>query len=470
MMTTPEQIDLWRKLPSETQRLEFKEAKAQFDQRKLCEYCVALANEGGGHLLLGIRDQMPRQVVGTAAFSDPIAMMEKLFNAVGFRVDIEEVAHPDGRVLVFHIPSRPRGTAYHFDGRYLMRAGEALVSMSEDRLRGIFGEGRPDWLEEASKSSLGAQDVVDLLDTQTYFELLGRPYPSTRDAVIEHLANDKLIDREGAGYSIRRIGALLLAKRLDRFDDLSRKAPRVVVYQGSTKDRTRLDQTGTMGYAVGFRRLIEFVMNQLPQNEVIERALRSETKLVPEIAVRELVANALVHQDLSLAGMSVMIEIYADRIEISNPGEPIVPVDRFIDGHQSRNERLALLMRRLNICEEKSSGIDNVVIAAEAFQLAVPDFRVGLRRTISVIAGPRSFDRMDRNDRIRACYQHCALRLVSNAPAMTNQSLRERFQLPEDKSSTVSLVISATAEAGLIKTDERAGASKKFAKYLPFWA
>ncbi len=110
MRTTPEQINIWRKATTETQRLEFKEAKTQFDNRKLYKYCVALANEGGGQLLLGISDQPPRPVVGTASFNNPTHMAEKLFTAVGFRVDIEEVLHPDGRVLVFHIPSRPRGT------------------------------------------------------------------------------------------------------------------------------------------------------------------------------------------------------------------------------------------------------------------------------------------------------------------------------------------------------------------------
>jgi predicted HTH transcriptional regulator len=109
-MTTPEQIDLWRQSATEDQRLEFKEAKTQFDNRKLYECCVALANEGGGHLVLGVSDKPPRPVVGTQAFENPVAMAEKLFQAVGFRVDIEEIAHRDGRVLVFKIPSRFFGT------------------------------------------------------------------------------------------------------------------------------------------------------------------------------------------------------------------------------------------------------------------------------------------------------------------------------------------------------------------------
>lgn len=469
MPTTPEQINLWRQAASEHQRLEFKEAKNQFDNRKLYEYCVAIANEGGGILLLGVANKPPRPVVGTHAFNNPVEMAEKLFTAVGFRVEIEEVGHPDGRVLVFHIPSRPRGTAYHLDGAYLMRSGESLVPMSEDQLRRIFAEGEPDWLEEYSRTELGAQQVVDLLDTQTFFELLKLPYPTDRSGVIERLEQERLLDSLPGGYAIRRLGALLIAKRLDAFPDIARKAARVVVYTGKSKLETKLDQPGGKGYAAGFQGLVAFVMAQLPQNEVIEDALRKEVKLVPEVVVRELVANALIHQDLSVGGASVMVEIYSNRFEISNPGEPIVPVVRFIDGYQSRNERLADLMRRMGICEEKSSGIDRVVHAAEVYQLPAPDFRAGHQRTYATVYGPRDFEGMDREDRVRACYQHCALKWVMS-DRMTNQSLRERFQLSESKSASVSQVIAATIEAGLIKPDDKVGSSRKFARYLPFWA
>ncbi|HEY3742136.1 MAG TPA: ATP-binding protein [Bryobacteraceae bacterium] len=469
MSTTSEQIDFWRSAASETQRLEFKEAKSQYDYTKLCEYCVALANEGGGTMLLGVVDKPPRPVVGSKAFPDVIALAERLFSAIGFRVDVEEVTHPAGRVVVFDIPSRPRGTAYHLDGKYLMRSGEALVPMSEDKLRAIFAEGEPHWLEDHSTTGMTAQQVVGLLDTQAFFDLLGTPYPTKRAGVIERLVGERLIDEVGNAFAIRRLGALLLAKRLTDFTDVARKAPRVVVYTGMSKLETRLDQIGAKGYAVGFQGLVAFISAQLPQNEVIEDALRKEVKLVPEVMIRELVANALIHQDLTIGGSSVMIEIYLDRVEISNPGEPIVPVERFIDGYQSRNERLATLMRRMGICEEKGSGIDRVVHAVEMLQLPAPDFRAGHRRTNVTIYGPRAFDDMDREDRIRATYQHSALKWIMSEK-MTNQSLRERFHLPENKSAIVSQVIAATIEVGQIKPDEKVGSSRKFARYLPFWA
>jgi predicted HTH transcriptional regulator len=336
MTITPEQIDIWRSTASETQHLEFKEAKNQYDNTKLYKYCVAIANEGGGFLLLGIADKAPRPVVGSAAFKNPIEMAAKLFTAVGFRVDIDEVQHPDGRVVVFSIPPRPKGTAYHYEGAYLMRAGEELVPMSEDQLRKIFSEGRPSWLENYSLKGLSAQDVVQLLDTQTFFDLLNLPYPTDQKGVIARLISERLIEQVDSGFSISNMGAILLAKKLRDFPNVSRKATRVVVYDGESKMKTISDITGEKGYAVGFKGLVDYVMSQLPQNEVIEDVIRKEVKLVPEMVIRELLANALIHQDMDIEGTSPVVEVYSNRVEISNPGLPIVPVERFIDGYQSR--------------------------------------------------------------------------------------------------------------------------------------
>ena len=125
--------------------------------------------------------------------------------------------------------------------------------------------------------------------------------------------------------------------------------------------------------------------------------------MYPELAVRELVANALIHQDFTITGAGPTVEIFADRMEITNPGRPLIDPLRFIDEPpRSRNEALASVMRRANICEERGSGIDKVISLVEAFQLPAPDFRVTDRSTIAVLLGPRDFSEMDRGDRIRA--------------------------------------------------------------------
>ena len=468
-MTTPSEIDVWRHSPTEHERLEFKEAKTQFDNQKLYEYCVALANEGGGRLVLGVANTPPRRVVGTQAFRDPVAMSGKIFQILGFRVEMEAVDHPDGRVVVCSVPSRPRGSAYHLEGKYLMRSGESLVPMSEDRLRAIFDEGKPDWLEEVAREGVSDAEVIDLLDTQSCFELLRLPYPATRDGVLDRLTSEHLIIPVGPGFDITNLGALLFAKELNQFGVVARKAPRVIVYDGKGKLRTKRERVGTRGYAVGFGSLVEFVQSQTPTNEVIEQALRQEVHMFPPIMVRETIANALIHQDLFQTGASVVIEIFDDRIEISNPGQPSVRVERFIDEYRSRNERLADLMRRLGICEEKGSGIDKVVDSAEVFQLPAPAFLVDNIRTSCILYGHRPFSKMSREDRLRACYQHCCLRYVMRE-STTNQSLRKRFGLSDERAETVSRILKDAVDADLIKAENPASGSKKYARYVPFWA
>jgi ATP-dependent DNA helicase RecG len=276
------------------------------------------------------------------------------------------------------------------------------------------------------------------------------------------------IGSSGSGSSTN-LGAVHFPKRLEDFEGLSRKAPRVIVYEGTSKLGTRLDKVGVKGYAVGFEGFIDLINSQVPTNEIIEKALRRQVKMFPEIAIRELAANALIHQDFNETGTSVVVEIYSDRLEVSSPGRPFIAPDRFIDEYQSRNERLADLMRRLGICEEKGSGIDKVVSSAEVYQLPAPDFRVGERHTTAVLFGHKPFEAMDRSDRVRACYQHCCLRYVMNEK-MSNQSLRERFKLAEQRTETVSRILRDTSRAGLIKLDQPDRASKRYARYVPYWA
>ena len=472
-MITLETLQQWLNAPAENEQLEFKEAKHQFDTTKLLKYCVALANEGGGFLVLGITDKLPRQIVGSQAFLTPAHLNDikaRIVQKLRFRVETTELNHPDGRVLVFNIPPRPTGQPLAYDGTYLMRAGEELVPMTPDVLKGIFAEDQQDWFSQPAFTEACADDVIALLDTQTYFELLEIPYPTHRDAVLDRLQSQDLIQPTFNGWTITNLAAILLAKKLDAFSaPLARKAPRFVVYEGINKLQTRNDFTGNRGYAIGFKGLLEFVYAAAPQNRFIEEVVRKEVKMFPKQALRELIANALIHQDFLATGASVMIEMFTDRVEISNPGLPPIKVERFIDEYRSRNEQLADLMRRFGICEEKGSGIDKVINAAEVYQLPAPDFRVGETRTTAILFAHQKFADMSKVDRVRACYQHCCLLYVSNQ-RMVNQTLRERFGFDESKNVVVSQVISATKEAGFIKVDEYASTSTRYARYLPFWA
>ncbi|KJU85227.1 transcriptional regulator [Candidatus Magnetobacterium bavaricum] len=315
---------------------------------------------------------------------------------------------------------------------------------------------------------LDAATVDSLLDTHCYFELTKLPYPSTRKAVMERFLKGGFIlknkDREGH-FDITNLGAILFARDLHEFPNLPRESLRVIVYEGKGKLKTLKDQAWIRGYAVAFERVVDYINDQLPQNEEISKAIRQTVRMYPVEAVRELVANVIVHQDFRERG-TPLIEIYSDRIEFSNPGLPVISPERFIDEYKSRNEELADVMRRLGICEKKGSGIDKVITSCEAYQLPAPNFLIQERHTKAIMYAHKSFSEMDKKDKIRACYQHCCLKHVTNEK-MTNQTLRERFKLEPRNSASASRIIKDTIADKLIKEEDSNGKSRK---YIPFWA
>ncbi len=277
-----------------------------------------------------------------------------------------------------------------------------------------------------------------------------------------------MIVKEKSSFSITKLGAVLFAKSLSDFESVHRKTIRVIVYKGKNKVQTEREQIGGKGYALGFEGLVDWINSQLPANEEIGKALRTETRMYPEIAIREVVANALIHQDFSEKGFP-MIEIYSDRIEVSNSGIPLITPDRFIDEYVSRNESLADLMRRMGFCEEKGSGMDKVIFYNELYQLPAINVIITDKRTKVTLYSYKSLNDTDKKDKIRACYQHACLKYVSNEK-MTNQTLRDRFKIEDHNYATASRIIRDAIEEGVIKEDDPTNKSRKYASYIPFWA
>ena len=191
--------------------------------------------------------------------------------------------------------------------------------------------------------------------------------------------------------------------------------------------------------------------------------------MYPENAIRELVANLLIHQDFTITGTGPLVEIFDNRIEFTNPGKPLIHIDRFIDENQSRNQKLAFSMRRVKICEELGSGIDRVISNIELFQLPAPKFEINDIHTKVTVFAYKKLKKMDKQDKIRACYQHACLCYVTNTK-MDNSSLKKRFDIDEKNSATASRIISDTLSEKIIKSDDPANNSRKYAKYLPWWA
>lgn len=322
----------------------------------------------------------------------------------------------------------------------------------------------------SAATDLESDEALGMLDYPAYFDLLNLPLPSDKRGILDRLCIDGMLRCDEAGrWEITNLGAILFARKIESFKGLARKAVRLVVYEGKGRLKTTREQQGHKGYASGFAGLIDYLTALLPRNEVIGKALRKEVPMYPDLAVRELIANALIHQDFSVTGAGPMVEIFDDRLEITNPGAPLVELDRLLDSPpRSRNEALASFMRRAGICEERGSGVDKVVFETEVYQLPPPRWEQPDGSFRVTLFAHRELKAMDKQERTHACYLHACLRLVMRDP-MTNTTLRERFGIDPKNSAMASRIIRDAIEEGLIKPYEE-GQSKKNSKYIPYWA
>lgn len=475
-------LDELRALSSETEWVEFKENN--YEPQLIGEYISAISNSAClhrkdfGYLIFGIED-ITHNLKGTN-FNPQIQKIgnQELENWLSTQLEpridfkIFRINYGGKFIVIFKIDPT-HNIPVSFKNVEYIRIGSYKKRLSEhpEKERKIWAKSSNKIFEkEIALSDLTDDTVLSLLDYSNYFYLLKLSLPNTKNEILKKLESEKLITSSKNKYNITNLGAILFAKDLTNFENLYRKSPRVIIYNGKDRLKTIKEQIGMKGYAIGFEGLINYINDHLPTNEEIGRAFRKEVKMYPELAIREVVANALIHQDFSEKGSGPMVEIFDNRIEITNPGKPLINTLRFIDhSPQSRNESLAYFMRRLNICEERGSGIDKVIHSIEIFQLPAPNFIENDNFLRVILYSYKSLRQMDKDDKMRACYQHCCLKYVSSE-SMTNQTLRERFNIEEKNYSTASRIISDTIVAGFIKDYDSNNKSKKHAKYVPIWA
>lgn len=451
------------------------------DKKRLTEHLSALANHpGGGNLVFGVdnsgipigldENSVEKIVIqltnlGRAGLEPPLALDHAVEEFNGVRLLFVHV--PESTVKPVHLRGKSLDEAF-------IRSGGTTRKASRQEIGTLMLNSRtPRWEELRASVLLNDAVLAASLNVEPIFSMLERPVATSPDEMLAWMAAERFIVREpaGGGY-VTNLGAIAAGRKLANFPDLSRKTARVVVYDGVNKATTKLEQEGTEGYAISFQGLLQFVMSLLPQSEIVEQALRKKRTVYPEIALREIIANALIHQDFSVTGAGPLIEIFNDRVEVSNPGSllPSKQLDRLIGTQpESRNEQLARAFRRYKICEERGSGLLKAGLEIERYGLPPIEFVAGANHFKVTLHAPRSFAKMSVRERLEACYQHAVLRHYSGS-AMTNTTLRERLRMPEKQRSMVSVLIQEAVDKRLIKPADPDNKSKKFAEYVPFWA
>ena len=471
-----------RKLDDETAWVEFKHDN--YKPEMIGEDISALANGAALHeknqayMLWGIKDKT-HEIAGTKYNLQNLKKgnqeLENWLHSLlsdNAEFTYEMVSMPEGMVGVLTIqkannyPVAFEKTEYIRVGSYTkkLRDYPAVQAQLWDRLR------NEDFENQYAKQDLELADALRLLDYTKYFDYMNIPQPSDEVGVRHFLEEEGFIVREDSGlYAITNLGAILFAKKLSAFGRIGRKAVRVVQYEGNNRLQTLKDETQDEGYAVAFENLIRYINALLPSAEVIIGALRERKAIYPELAIREAVANALIHQDFSVTGAGPTVEIFDNRIEITNPGKPLIDIMRIIDNPpKSRNEKLAAVMRRLGMCEELGTGWDKIVISCELYQLPAPKIELYEENTRITLFSNIPFTALAPEDKLWACYLHACIMHIQGEQ-LTNSSLRKRFGLKDSSAGTVSRLIKEAVEKKMIKPLDP-NTAPRYMKYLPIWA
>lgn len=467
---------------SEQEYIEYKENND--NPERIAKYVSALSNSAAiynqkfGFMIYGVADEN-LSIVGTKfkphslkkGNENFVAWLERNIHP-SINIEFHEMKLEDKSVVVIQIPAAQNTpTAFNTD-RYI-RSGSSLKNLKDfpnketqlwDKLNKTSFE------EEIAMENVSIDDINSLLSIDTYFKEMNIPVPASLDLTIEFLLGDGLITRNPDGsYNITKLGAISFAHRLSDFKNMKKHALRVVKYLGVNKLQTESDYTGTKGYAVGFNGVLQYVNSKVSKYEVYEGAKRIEKSDYPELTLREIIANALIHQDFSITGTSPMIEIYVDRIVITNPGQPLIPLDRLMDAPpRSRNEKLADLFRKMGFIEERGSGIDKAVIELEDAGLPAPRMRDGASFFELTLFTKKEFSQLREADKLQSIYLHASRKWLEE-DFLTNASVRNRFGLSKNDSSKASKVIAKAVEQNLIVPYDKE-ASSKYMKYWPYWA
>ena len=469
-------------LPNETEWLEFKHNN--FDPDMIGEDISALANSATlkgkdkAYMVWGIHNET-HAVLGTkynqySKLKGNFEIGTWLRTLLSNNADYDFYdADVDGKKIVVLIIKKAFGTPVTFKRNTYIRSGSntkplrdfpAIEAQFWDKLRLTNFE------KLDAKTDLQKDDIFKLLDFSVYFDLQNITLPSNQDGILHYILEDGIVIKQDNGlYSITNLGAILFAKRIADFPSVARKAIRVVQYVDDTKLKILKEYNGTKGYAVGFEGLMDFLEALLPSEEVITESVRKTVTKYPMIALREIIANALIHQDFTVSGSSPLVEIFQSRIEVTNPGLPLIDINRFIDNPpKSRNEILSSLMRRLKMCEELGSCWDRIALECEIKQLPAPRIVLYEENTKVILFSGLPFASIPHEEKLWTCYLHACIKYLTHE-GLTNSSMRQRFGLEDTASAQISRLIKEAVSIGLIKLFDENTAPKHM-KYIPAWA
>ena len=406
--------------------------------RRLAESLVALANAGGGTVLVGVggRPARPR------GLRDPQAARDKALEAALLAeppliIPLPQVVTLDDKsVLVIAVPpGLPH--VYSLRGKYLIRMGAQNKPLTPRRLRRLMME-RGEVSFESLVPPGATLDDLDWDKVEDYLSSLEGMGAATPEEAL--LRRGCLVKRDGE-YRPTNAGILLFGAEPQRFV----RSAEIIVARYAGREMSdaflREDIRGTLPDQI--RRAEAFLVDNMKRGVRLTGLSREERPEYPIKAVREAIVNAVAHRDYAIRGDEIRIFMFSDRIEFYSPGRlpGHVTVENIVEERFSRNEVIVQVLADMGFIERLGYGIDRMIklmrdygLPAPRFQETAGGFRVTLYGGGAVLMG-EEVDRgrwahLDLNQR-----QEKALAYLLEKGRITNREYQELC--PEVSSETL---------------------------------
>ena len=369
-------------------KVEFKEAKRNFEfaggkhidpsERRKCVlgYTVAFANEGGGMLVLGMKDQHPHEVVGTTFAENKIGNMEdEIFERLDIRVKIEELFEKGKRVLVFKIPSRPIGSTLKFEGVPLMRIGDSLRVMSDSEVFRILSEREPDFSVTICEGL-----TFDDLDPEAIAVMKERYAVKQENPTFKTLPDLQILsDLELIENGKLNHAALIL---LGSRKTIRKYLPNAAVTIEYRLHQSMIPYTARQEFQEALFKAIDKIWAYIdqpasnPQLHIRDKFYIYDIKSFDEEVIREAVINSCIHRSYSHTD-DVFIKQYPDEIIITNSGGFPYGVSKenilTVNSHP-RNKRLTEVLQKTGLIERSGQGVDKMFYLCLMQSKPLPDY------------------------------------------------------------------------------------------------
>lgn len=352
--------ELWNLLAQrEGEAIEYK--TGIITRREIAEYAVGIGNAGGGWLIMGVSDKMPRRILSIEAplASDLAKIRASVADAAQIHVSIEVIHTTKGPVLVVRIPGRPRGTLFHTrDGKYLIRLGDELRGMTLSEI-------------DAIRKEAGIEFTAGLVPGNGMDYISATGMEELRRLMKEAAASEDLL-RQADRDLLRSLGLLTDGGRLRIAGLLLAGKPESIrehipyaewkFFRMKTDTEYEQAESGHECLPIALRRMRELVAGHNPIVTIPGWLIHPEFPRYPVMALRELIVNALVHRDYNVPG-AMIVKLYPDRLEISNPGDFVNGVTPQNILHHPSTPRYPILfnaLARIRLANAANLGVPRI--------------------------------------------------------------------------------------------------------------